>query len=148
MELNIVEETEDEIENNVLKQTHKAPIQKTKQHFQYTFNLISGTAKSICKVIGISTELREYDKHHQMFKNYKYESSRLKCKHLLPHLQDKVTKEYQIAKTYINEWQKNFYLQKERTPRQEDIESEEECFRMYTKNTNGKALLKAWGYVV
>ena len=57
--------------------------------------------KTFCKVIGISPGLREFDTHHVLFKNFKYEQSRAMCQRRLLELQRKVKEEYEIAKIFV-----------------------------------------------
>ena len=124
MERNEVETQEDEIEivevknidndinmetegttSNVLPTASNVSTRK-----KYLYNLKSGIAKMICTITGISDQLREFDKQHVLYKDFKYESSRKRCQNVLPKLQEDVTKEYMNAKIFVDDWQKSYFV--------------------------------------
>ena len=122
------------------------PVHRVPKKSIYTFNLKSGLAKSICKVIGVSAELREFDKNHISFKNFKYETSRKFCQNLLPQLQERVIKQYKVATSFMDEWQKDYYVEHGVEPGSEQLENNEECFKMYMQVVHGRKLLQMWKF--
>ena len=158
MERNEVETQEDEIEivevknidndvnmetegttSNVLPSASNVSTRKT-----YLYNLKSGIAKMICTITGISDQLREFDKQHVLYKDFKYESSRKRCQNILPKLQENVTKEYMNAKIFVDDWQKSYFVTHGIEPGKDQLEENEQYHQNFTKLVNGKKLLKMW----
>ena len=136
----ILTDTHDTDANNI---NFKSKCNKQKA-FQYTFNLKSNIGKTICKVIGISPGLREFDTHHVLFKNFKYEQSRVMCQRRLLELQRKVKEEYEMAKIFVGNWEKNYFEKYGITSGKNQLDEDDDYSHNYIKYINGKKLMQLW----
>ena len=113
----------------------------TKTKEQYVF--ASSTAKAICSVIGLTTDLKTYDKHHAIFKNQKRESSRKLCQKILPIIQDQVKTVLKESEAKLANWEKDFFMKNAIIPSIDNIKNGT-ASEYYNKLKYRKQLLKSW----
>ena len=61
----------------------------------------------IFNVIGLTNDLKAYDKHHTIFKNKKLESSRKICQKILPSIQKTTKKIVKESEANLAQWEKH-----------------------------------------
>lgn len=107
----------------------------------------SSVANMIHRVIGMDTkllELEEFDKHHIIFKNYKYESSRKICSKILPTLQKKVKEKLSYYENAVTSWEKEFFSKNEKLPSLTDIEKDAGHYHNYKQLLRCQKIVKFW----
>lgn len=106
----VVEEVHDGVEE-IPSEVDFQCEQKNKPTTQRRSQLKTRVAKVVYRVLGdgYSKQLEEFDKHHILFKNEKYESSRKICQKILPTLQNKVREKMMYYEEAVNAWEKDFF---------------------------------------
>lgn len=110
----------------------------------YTFNLKSSIAKMVVSVVGIYDNLKQFDKHHIIYKYFRYESSRKIWSTLLPALQQKVKHTYLKLKDEVQSWGKMFFFTHNKQPDVNDYKNEPHIYECFKKVNYGKKLLQIW----
>ena len=104
--------------------------------------LKSKTAKSLYYVLGLTPRVKEFDKHHNKFKNYNCEKSYHLCSNLLVRLKKNVKNTYVDCHVKFVQWEKDFVKSNQREP--SSLDMDDSMLRIYYKTVHGRKLLKSW----
>ena len=94
--------------------------------------------------LGPSPLLQSFDNHHQSFKVNGDDYSRKRCQEILPQLQIQILKRHSSMKQLVKKWEKNFYLNHNRSPAAKDFEDDNNAFENYKLMMRCKKLLQLW----
>lgn len=104
--------------------------------------LKSKTGKSLFFVFGMTDQVRQFDHHHTLFKDYKYQQSAEICNNLIRSFKNTVVERFNVAKIEFCSWEKEFFVKNLREAVAEDIS--ENILKVYKQYIHGKSLLKIW----
>ena len=90
----------------------------------------------------MTENIRQFDKHHQLYKEYSYESSLAICQNLVSVFKVSVMEEYENSKRFVETWEKDFFQSFAYEPSLKDMDEEVKTAR--TKFMHAKSLLKLW----
>ena len=107
-----------------------------------SFQFQSKIGKSLYFVFGACEEVRSFDKHHLIFKEYKYEASRLLCQNLKLTLSKTIKEENKTATNAIRSWEKDFFKFYFKEPSINDMSNE--ILIIYKKMIHSKSIMRAW----
>ena len=94
--------------------------------------LKSKTGKSLFFVFGMRDQVRQFDHHHTLFKDYKYQQSAEICNNLIRSFKNTVVERFNVAKIEFCSWEKEFFVKNLREAVAEDIS--ENILNMFTSN--------------
>ncbi|XP_066918035.1 uncharacterized protein [Clytia hemisphaerica] len=100
----------------------------------------SKPGKSLYKVFGVTDEVKNFDKHHILFKDYRYEKDGEICRNIISNLASRLQSAYEDAKKSFSSWQEAFVMKHLQEPFANDMD--EETLKIYNIMVNAKSLLK------
>ena len=102
----------------------------------------STTAKSLYFVLGSIPLIKEFDKHHELFKNFKYQQSAAICENLIKQFQKQVKEKYIHFKTICENWDTDFFSKNFVEPTHKDMNNE--IYKSFKAFQHAKSLIKKW----
>ena len=87
--------------------------------------------------------VKQFDKHHTLYKNHHYKSSADICSNMVSSFKDKLPNAYKAAKLQFEIWEKNFFKKYLKEPPTKDMDHE--ATRMFKSLQHSKSLMKQWG---
>ena len=106
--------------------------------------LQSKAAKSLYFILGMSQPVREYDKHHVLFKNFKYEKSLAICSNIIKRFTPDIVSVCEETSVLVKQWEKDFFIAHGKSATTEDLQADFEAHTMYKKWQHSKSLMKLW----
>ena len=95
--------------------------------------------KSLYKVFGVTDEVKNFDKHHLLFKNWRYERDAEICKNLIQNFAPRLVAVHRDAEERYLTWQNAFVENHMQEPYKEDMN--EDVAKNYSVMVNAQALL-------
>lgn len=120
------------------------PLHKQGQTKQtdMSHHLTSKTAKCLYIVFGLTDEVKTFDKHHTLFKDFRYTTSANICAKIKSSFRQRIIETTAELESKINNWEREFFTQNEREPLGTDISGEVK--EMYRRFSNAKKLMRTW----
>ena len=143
-----IQTIEEEESEEIVKMVHKEKDKDNQKQKKIVptpgeYSFTSSTTKMIFNVIGLTNDLKAYDKHHTIFKNKKLESSRKICQKILPPIQKTTKKIVKESEANLAQWEKKFFATNNEIPSIIDIKNGPAEVYL-NKIRYGKQLLKLW----
>lgn len=107
-----------------------------------SYQLVSKTGKSLYHVFGMTEQVRDYDKHHVLFKSYKYETSGEICKKTKDMLKEELVSIYQSSREEFDQWERQFFQKNCTEPHPNDMD--DHIAKTHKKLINAKSIAKLW----
>ena len=108
-------------------------------------HLKSKTGKSLYFVYGMTAQVKEFDRHHVLFKDFRYKKSADICQNLLIGFKKGMKEKSEEAKLIYCRWEKEFFAKNLIEPKIEDMDGE--MYKIYKQYLHSKTLIKSWALV-
>ena len=92
--------------------------------------------------ISMADEVKSFDSHHQLFKDFRYEQSANICHNIKSNLKIKLNNVYQSAKESLEEWENKFFESNGREPLSADITGDVK--HLFDQVKHSKSIIKLW----
>ena len=107
-----------------------------------SYKLESSTAKSLYQIFGLRDDILQFDKHHCLYKRFRYENSKQICNNLQSQLSLEVKQTYLRLKSEIYEWENSFFAMNSTEATADDLDDEMKNKFFIFSNT--KKLMRHW----
>ena len=104
--------------------------------------LKSSTAKSLYSILGMTEQIKEFDKNHSLFKTTRLEKYGQKCINMKSLLSKQVKSVLESSEKLFKEWEKSFFLKNGREPKIPDVVGDQQ--KLFQKITQCRNLIKKW----
>ena len=108
-------------------------------------HLKSKTGKSLYYVHGMTIQVKEFDRHHILFKDFRYKKSADICNKLLIDFKKDLKEKCEEAKNTYCQWEKEFFAKHVVEPKIEDMDGS--MYKIYKQYLHSKTLMKSWKLV-
>ena len=105
--------------------------------------LSSTTGKSLYYVFGMTTDVKEFDKHHTSFKRFKWQSSLAKCQTLRKKFKLALPSAKEKSESQFREWERRFLAENNRLPLSSDLDAHNKKLKKTFQYAT--SLMKHWG---
>ena len=92
--------------------------------------------------MGSISSIKEFDKHHELFKSFKYQQSGASCDNLIKQYQDQVKQKYIHYKTICENWDVDFFSKNFIEPNHKDMDND--IYQSFKALQHAKSLMKKW----
>ena len=90
----------------------------------------------------MTSQVRDYDRHHRLSKDFNDERSLAICNNLKSYFSEKLLDTREKSKKEFKEWEISFLEQNRRLPQKEDID--EERMKIRKRFLNAEKMIKHW----
>ena len=90
----------------------------------------------------MTNRVKEFDRHHLLYKDFKYAKSGEICNNLLILFKKNIENKFEDAKKLYGEWEKEFFAKNLFDAKIDDMDNS--IFKIYKRFVHSKSLIKLW----
>ena len=107
-----------------------------------SYKMKSKIGKSLYHVFGMTEEVKLFDQHHCLFKDFRYESSASICQNIKSNNREKIKIMNKESKSKLQTWEKQFFKKNGKEPISTDMD--DNIKKIYKQMNHSKSIIKLW----